>query len=79
MNATNSPSTITADVSVEVGMLGGDVNRNSAVNSGDTIQVRLHSGEVLDATNFQFDVNDDGAINAGDSIAVRSRSGTALP
>jgi hypothetical protein len=79
MSATNSPSTITADVGVDMGMLAGDVGLNGSVNAGDSIQVRAHSGEVLDSTNFQFDVNDDGAINAGDSTAVRSRSGTALP
>ena len=67
------------NVSVSMGVLVGDMNGNSTVNSGDTIQTRGRSGQTADATNFRSDVNADGVINSGDQIAVRSRSGTSLP
>ncbi len=69
----------TADMPLSFSVLAGDVNGNEAVNSGDTLATRGHSGEPTDATNFRFDVNADGNINSGDTLAVRSRSGTSLP
>jgi N-acetylneuraminic acid mutarotase len=66
-------------VMVPMGVLVGDTNGDTSVNSGDTIQTRGRSGQTADATNFRSDVNIDGTINSGDQITVRARSGTALP
>ena len=62
-----------------IGVLLGDTNGDSFVNSGDSLQTRNRSGQVTDATNFRSDVNLDGAVNSGDSFIVRSKSGTFLP
>ena len=67
------------NVPVSMGVLVGDTNGNSAVNSGDAVQTRARSGQTADAINFRSDVNADGTVNSGDQIAVRSRSGTSLP
>lgn len=63
---------------LQMKLLLGDTNGDQAVNSGDAIQTRNRSGQMVDATNFRCDVNVDGSINSGDAITVRSKSGTAI-
>jgi hypothetical protein len=69
----------TSNVSVQMGVLVGDVNADTTVNSGDTLVTRNASGQQANSTNFRSDVNVDGVINGGDSIAVRGRAGNSLP
>ena len=67
------------DSSITMGVLIGDLNGDGAVNIGDRIIVRNHSGENLDSSNFKCDVTDDGLINVGDTVVVKNNSGTGLP
>ena len=62
-----------------MGVLVGDTNGDSFVNSGDALQTRNRSGQATDATNFRSDVNADGFVNSGDTTLVRTRAGTFLP
>jgi hypothetical protein len=78
-NNVSGTNTQTTSVSVRVGFLQGDVNRDHVVNVGDTVPTRSHAGQVLDNTNFQYDVNVDGQIDAGDTVIVRSKSGNYVP
>jgi hypothetical protein len=66
------------DVSAQMGVLVGDVNADSTVNSGDALVTRNASGQQADATNFRTDVNVDGSVNGGDTIVVRGRTGNTL-
>jgi len=67
------------NLDVPMGVLLGDSNGDAFVNSGDSQQTRIRSGQTSDATNFRSDVNTDGVVNSGDSFIVRSKSGSALP
>jgi len=66
------------DVGLFFRVLVGDTSGNGFVNSGDTMQTRLHSGETTDSTNFRSDVNANGFVNSGDTIIVPARSGNAV-
>jgi hypothetical protein len=64
---------------VPMRVLLGDVNADSAVNSGDAFLTRNYSGQVAPPNNFRADVNTDGTVNSGDALLVRGASGTAIP
>jgi hypothetical protein len=74
-----SDGTDTADLTIPMGFLVGDVNGDRTVNSGDALLTRNRSGQQADATNFRSDVNADGSVNGGDAIVVRGRAGNSLP
>jgi hypothetical protein len=69
---------ITGNVSVPIALLVGDTNWDGVVNSGDALQVRSRSGQLVNATTFRYDLNGDGLVNTGDAIMVRARTGTGL-
>jgi hypothetical protein len=67
-------------VSAPVDVLAGDTNGDSRVNIADTNQVKSHSGQMADDTNFRADVIfDDGRINIVDTNFVKDHAGHALP
>ncbi|MDQ6861850.1 MAG: dockerin type I domain-containing protein [Verrucomicrobiota bacterium] len=68
----------TADVTVPMRVLIGDVNGDGSVNSADSTLARNASGQTANATSFRADVNADGFINSADSTMVRNRSGSSL-
>ena len=74
-----SDGTNTADLSVPMGVLLGDVNGNGSVNSTDISQTKLQSGQPVTNANFREDVNANGSINATDVSSVKLKSGTSLP
>jgi len=65
-------------VPVLMGVLLGDVNSNTLVNSTDTSIVQSQSGQSLSGSNFRSDVNLNGLINSTDTSIVQSKSGTGL-
>ena len=69
----------TGDLSVQMGMLLGDVNGNASVNSTDISQTKLQSGQPVTNANFREDVNVSGSINATDVSSVKLKSGIAPP
>jgi uncharacterized repeat protein (TIGR01451 family) len=71
--------TNTANVSIPMGVLLGDVNANRLVNSTDTSIVQSQSGKQVTISNFRTDVNVNGLINSTDTSIVQSKSGTGLP
>jgi hypothetical protein len=66
-------------VPVLMGVLLGDRNSNTLVNSTDTSIVQSQSGQALSGSNFPSDVNVNGLINSTDTSIVQSKSGTGLP
>src|SRR5262249_45312450 len=71
--------TVTAPVSVEMGVVAGDTTGNGVVNSADVTQTQSQSGQTVTAANFREDVTASGQINSADVTFVRSKSGTGLP
>jgi hypothetical protein len=70
----------TNDVAVRMGLLAGDTNGSSGVNTTDIGQTKASSGQPVSASNFRRDVNiSGGSINASDIGLVKASSGTSLP
>lgn len=68
----------TGNVSVPVGFLIGDTNKDGFVDAIDTAQTKSQSGHAVTQSNFREDVNVDAFIDAIDVALVKSKSGTVL-
>jgi len=71
--------TSTGDVPVSMGVLVGDVNGNTSVNSSDVSLTKAQVGQTVGSGNFREDVNANGTISSTDVALVKSEVGTALP
>src|SRR5438477_5369010 len=69
----------TNDISIPMGVLFGDTNRNGFVTSADATLTQSKIGQTLNGSNFREDVNLDGSINSTDVQQVQSKVGTKLP
>jgi hypothetical protein len=67
------------NVSVPMGVLLGDVNATSLVDSGDVFLTRQQTGQGTTASNFREDVNATGLIDSGDVFIVRQHTATSIP
>ena len=63
---------------MQIPVLLGDTNTDTAVNSGGAQQTPNRSGQLVDRDNFTNDVNTDATVNSGDAIIVRNQSGTGF-
>ncbi|CAN5537854.1 hypothetical protein BH20VER1_BH20VER1_14830 [soil metagenome] len=73
------PQGTTPSVSVDMGVLLGDVTADRAVNATDVSQVKSRSGQPAAPATFRSDVTAEGQINSTDVSLVKSRSGNNLP
>ena len=71
--------TTTGDVPVSMGVLVGDVNGSTGVNSTDVALTKSQVGQMVTGSNFREDVNASGTITATDVTIVKSDVGHALP
>jgi hypothetical protein len=71
--------TNTGDVPVSMGVLAGDVNGSTGVNSTDVALTKSQVGQTVSGSNFRQDVNASGTITATDVTVVKSDVGHALP
>jgi fibronectin type 3 domain-containing protein len=67
------------EATVTLGVLGGDVDGNGAVNSTDQRLVQAVMGQITSTRNFRADVNLSGTLTQSDYQAVRMRNGHKLP
>jgi uncharacterized protein (DUF1800 family) len=67
-----------ANVSVAVGFLVGDVTNNRAVASADWSQIKARAGQTVDNTNFVFDINLSGIVSAADIAVGKAKSGSGV-
>src|SRR5258708_2434679 len=67
------------NVPVSMGVLIGDVNGSTGVNSTDVALTKSQVGQTVTNSNFREDVNANGTISATDVALVKSKVGTALP
>jgi hypothetical protein len=77
MNVTDGMSA--GDVPVSMGVLIGDVNGSTGVNSTDVALTKSQVGQTVTNSNFREDVNASGTITATDVTIVKSDVGHALP
>jgi hypothetical protein len=78
-DVTDSVGNFSSNVSASMGVLIGDTNGDTFVNSADISQTKARSGQAVTSANFRSDVNTDGFLNSADISLVKSKSGTALP
>ncbi|MGZ5538452.1 MAG: hypothetical protein ACXWG0_07985, partial [Chthoniobacterales bacterium] len=71
--------TNTANISVPMGVLFGDVDASTRTDAGDVTLVRNQTVSIPTLSNFRLDVNTSGRIDAGDVTLTRQASVTALP
>lgn len=76
---TDTNGSIAPDTSLNIGFLIGDTSSDKKVNAVDISQVKSHSGENTNATNFREDINLGGDVGAADISAVKAHSGNQLP
>ena len=67
------------DISVQMGVLVGDVNGNAVVNASDVSLTKSQVGVPVSSSNFREDVNANGTISATDVALVKAKVGAALP
>ena len=70
---------VTGDVPISMGVLVGDVNGSTGVNSTDVALTKSQVGQTVTSSNFREDVNASGTITATDVTIVKSDVGHALP
>ena len=68
-----------ANASVSLGFLVGDMNNTQRVNASDISAVKARASGTLTLQNFKYDLTTSGAINAQDTSAVKARSGLVIP
>lgn len=74
LNAVNN----SANLSVNLGFLVGDVDGNGVVDMADEAAIRSRSGQRVTDGNARFDINLSGVISAADLAVIKRRRGNAL-
>jgi photosystem II stability/assembly factor-like uncharacterized protein len=72
-------STTTGNVSVEMGVLLGDVDATGRVDGNDVSAVQSHTRQVPDTTNYRYDVDASGRIDGNDVSTTQTQTRTGLP
>jgi hypothetical protein len=73
-----SDGTNLGNASISMGVLLGDVNSTRRVDSSDVFEVRQHTLQNTNGTNFRDDVNISGRIDSADVFTVRQQTLTGL-
>ena len=68
-----------ADGSVSIGFLVGDVSNSRSVNASDIAAIKAHLNQIPNTATARFDLNASGTVNATDVSAVKARAGIVLP
>jgi len=77
-NVTDSQSN-TGNISVQMGLLIGDVNANGLVDGNDVSAVQGQTRQPVSTTNFREDVNANGIIDGNDVSLTQGQTRTSLP
>jgi hypothetical protein len=78
-NVTDSAGNFSSAVSVQMGVLLGDVNASGRIDAADVSLVRQQTLQPITSSNFREDVNASGRIDAADVSIVRQQTLTSLP
>jgi hypothetical protein len=78
-NVHDSAGDFSSAVSVQMGVLLGDVNASGRVDAADVSSVRQQTLQPVTSSNFREDVNVSGRIDAADVSIVRQQTLTSLP
>ena len=74
-----SDGTSTANITIPVSFLQGDVNQNGRVDGNDVSAVQSRSRQQANSSNFVYDVNTTGLIDGNDVSAAQTKTRTVLP
>jgi hypothetical protein len=74
-----SDGTHSANVSVPMGVLLGDVTANKVVSNTDVASIKTQVAAPVAASNFRNDVNANGIISNTDVSTTKAQVGTVLP
>jgi hypothetical protein len=66
-------------VSIQLGVLLGDVNASRRVDAADVSLIRQQTLQPIDSSNFREDINVSGRIDAADVSIARQQTLTSLP
>ena len=69
----------TANPTVAMGFLVGDVTNSRSVNAADIAAVKARVNQAVTNANFKYDINASGTISSADVSAVKARAGMVLP
>jgi hypothetical protein len=78
-NVTDSAGDFSSAVSVQMGLLLGDIDASGRVDSTDVFQVRQQTLQNANSSNFRTDLDASGRIDSTDVFIVRQQTLTALP
>jgi hypothetical protein len=78
-NVTDSAGDFSSAVSVQMGVLLGDVNASGRVDAADVSLVRQQTLQPVTSSNFREDINASGRIDAADVSIARQQTLTSLP
>jgi hypothetical protein len=78
-NVTDSAGNFSGAVSIQMGVLLGDVNASGRVDAADVSAVRQQTLQNITSSNFRNDINASGRIDAGDVSIARQQTLTSLP
>ncbi len=78
-NVADSVGHFSNSISVSMGVLVGDVDASSRVDSTDVFQARQQSLQNTNSSNFRMDVDESGRIDSTDIFMVRQQTLTSLP
>ncbi|MBL8519321.1 MAG: hypothetical protein JNK75_01500, partial [Betaproteobacteria bacterium] len=71
-------ATGSANVSVALGFLVGDVSNNRVIASADWSQIKARAGQNVQAANFVHDINLSGTVTAADIATAKAKSGNGI-
>jgi hypothetical protein len=78
-NVHDSAGDFSSNVSVQMGVLLGDINASGRVDSADVSLVRQQTLQPVTSSNFRDDINASGRIDAADVSVARQQTLTSLP
>jgi hypothetical protein len=78
-NLTDSAGDFSSAVSVQMGLLLGDIDASGRVDSTDVFQVRQQTLQNANSSNFRMDVDESGRIDSTDVFITRQQTLTGLP
>jgi dockerin type I repeat protein/beta-propeller repeat-containing protein len=78
-NLTDAAGNFSSSISMQLGVLVGDVDGNGGVSGSDVNSCKAQVGAELTTNNFRADVNADGNVTGSDVNTIKTQVGALLP
>jgi hypothetical protein len=70
---------VTADITIPMSRLLGDVDGSRSVNSSDIANTKARSGQPITSSNFRSDIDESGSVGTNDVAMVKANAGHGVP